>query len=85
VACVVSNMLVDDEVLVKSKSNKAFNLVNKVSILCYNLVHVMCTISGLLTLVGSTWLLRIKIFWFVKKMFWCYKIISWTQMWRIKE
>jgi hypothetical protein len=49
-ACVVSNMLVDDEVLVRSKSNKAFNLVNKVSVLCYNLVPVMCTISGLLAI-----------------------------------
>jgi hypothetical protein len=69
VACVVSNMLVDDEILVRSKSNKAFDLVNKVLVLCYNLIPVMCMINGLLALARSTWLLRIKIFWFVKKFF----------------
>jgi hypothetical protein len=69
VAHVVSNMLVNEEVLVRRKLDKAFNLVNKVLLLCYNLVPVVCTISGLLALAGSTWLLRTKIFWFVKKMF----------------
>jgi hypothetical protein len=68
VAHVVFNMLVDDEILVRSKLDKAFNLVNKILLLCYNLVLVVCTINGLLALVGFTWLLEIKIFWFVKKM-----------------
>lgn len=83
-ARVISDMLVD-EVLVRSKSNKALNLVNKISLFYYNLVPIVCTINGLLTLAGSTWLLRIKIFWFVKKMFWCYRFICWTWMWRRKK
>jgi hypothetical protein len=57
VAHAVSDMLVDYEVLVKTKSDKALNLVNKVLSL-WIFVPIVCIIGHFLALAGSTWLLR---------------------------
>jgi hypothetical protein len=57
VAHAVSDMLVDYDVLVKAKSDKALNLVNKVLSL-WIFVPIVCIIGHFLALAGSTWLLR---------------------------